>query len=163
MTTCVKCGANLSDGAKYCTECGTRQYAEPVQDFQQSQAQQPQQTVLNMKDNKYAKAKYLILAPLVVFTLIAVCFVISLVMNVPISSTNVVFRFCHTISFLGALLSPLPCLVMTVVGTVIAGKAKKEGLKEYRVFFTIGMIEIIATVLFVLIGGAFLMVIAQLV
>ena len=44
---------------------------------------------------------------------------------------------------LSLIFTALPCMVMSVVGTVFASRAKKEGQTASRKFFALGIIEII--------------------
>ena len=171
MATCFKCGAQLADGINFCGECGAplmvqsqqagmpygqpqpqqagMQYGQPQPQqagMQYGQPQPPRMASTIRREKKYAKAKNLVLSPFIVFAFIAACFVIAMMMNVPMSSTNVIYRFCITVALLGGIAAPLPCLVMTVIGTVLSAKAMKEGFKQYTVFFVIGLIEIVLSV-----------------
>ena len=70
-------------------------------------------------DNKnYKTAKILVLIPLIIFAVMAV----------------------------SALLLPLPCLIMAVMGTVYASRAKAEGAAQAGKFYVIGVIEIIVII-----------------
>ncbi len=94
-------------------------------------------------DNKnYKGARVLILIPIIVFTLTAICLGALAIDYFSTGSdvTAVALIFVGTVS---SLLTTLPCLVIAVLGTVFASRAKKEGIEQAGKFFVIGVIEII--------------------
>ena len=56
------------------------------------------------------------------------------------SAIYTVFAFA---GLMGILLSPLPCLIISIIGTVFAAKAAKEGSAKTPVFLILGIIEIL--------------------
>ena len=94
-------------------------------------------------DNKYHKrAKILILIPIIVFAVNAVCFV-PLTISYLSTGSDVTAVAIVFLASLSLIFTALPCMVMSVVGTVFASKAKKEGQTASRKFFVLGIIEII--------------------
>lgn len=94
-------------------------------------------------NNKYHKrAKILILIPIIVFAVNAVCFV-PLTISYLSTGSDVTAVAIVFLASLSLIFTALPCMVMSVVGTVFASKAKKEGQTASRKFFVLGIIEII--------------------
>jgi len=94
-------------------------------------------------DNKYHKrAKILILIPIIVFAVNAVCFV-PLTISYLSTGSDVTAVAIVFLASLSLIFTALPCMVMSVVGTVFASRAKKEGQTASRKFFVLGIIEII--------------------
>ncbi|MBE6908978.1 MAG: hypothetical protein E7474_05170 [Ruminococcaceae bacterium] len=95
-----------------------------------------------MKSSSYSKAKTLTRIPIIVLAVTAICVVLAAVLR---DSTNKgtlysVFAFAGIIS---AFISPFLCLVISVVGTAFAAKARKEGTTGARKTFTLGIFEIL--------------------
>ena len=107
----------------------------------------------HIKSSNYSKAKTLTLIPVIVLAVIVVCVALAAILRDPTDKGTLytVFAFAGLI---GGFLSPFPCLVISVLGTVFAAKAKKEGTTEARKFFILGLIEILAGVV-----GTFLAII----
>ncbi len=111
-----------------------------------------------MKSGNYSKAKALTLIPIIVLAVTVICMVLATILEVPTNrgALYTIFAFAGLMS---VFISPLPCLVISVAGTVFAVKAVKEGIAEARKFLILGIIEIlvyvVAAVLAVLmfIGG----------
>lgn len=94
-------------------------------------------------DNKYHKrAKILILIPIIVFAVNAVCFV-PLTISYLSTGSDVIAVAIVFLASLSLIFTALPCMVMSVVGTVFASRAKKEGQTASRKFFVLGIIEIV--------------------
>ena len=94
-------------------------------------------------NNKYHKrAKILILLPIIVFVVNAVCFV-PLTISYLSTGSDVTAVAIVFLASLSLIFTALPCMVMSVVGTVFASRAKKEGQTASRKFFALGIIEII--------------------
>ncbi|MCR5789913.1 MAG: hypothetical protein K6G83_08490 [Lachnospiraceae bacterium] len=94
-------------------------------------------------DNKnYRGAKILTLIPIVVFALTIICLGALAFDYFSTGSdvTAVALIFTGTLS---ALFTTLPCLVMSVLGTVLAARAKREGIVQAGRFFVTGIIEIV--------------------
>ncbi|MCR5301208.1 MAG: hypothetical protein K6E49_02080 [Lachnospiraceae bacterium] len=95
-----------------------------------------------MNNKNHTRAKILIMIPVIVFVLTAACLV---PLNISYFSsgsdvTAVAIIFVGTLSLI---ITTVPCLVISIVGTVYAARAKTEGHKESRKFFVIGIIEIV--------------------
>ena len=94
-------------------------------------------------DTKYhKKAKILLLIPVIVFAVNTVCFV-PLTISYLSTGSDVTAVAIVFLASLSLIFTALPCMVMSVVGTVFASRAKKEGQTASRKFFVLGIIEII--------------------
>ena len=106
-----------------------------------------------MKNSNYSKAKTLTLIPIIILVVTVICFVLAAILEGPTGKGGL-----YTIFALAGLASifcsPLPCLVMSIIGTIFASKAKKEGIAEARKYFILGIVEILVSVL-----GTFLAII----
>ena len=99
-----------------------------------------------MKNGNYSKAKVMTLIPVIVFLVTVICFVIASILEVP-TSRGAVYSVLILISIISIFLAPLLCLVISIIGTVFASKAKKEGRSEAKKFFILGLIEILFSIL----------------
>ncbi len=99
-----------------------------------------------MNNRNYAKAKILTLIPVIVLLFTVICFVLATILEGPTNRGTVysVFAFAGLMSLFFA---PLPCQVLSIIGTVFAAKATKEGIKEARKFLILGIIEILVALL----------------
>ncbi len=105
-------------------------------------------------DNKnYLKARKLLLIPVFIILAATVCFGLASILEVP-THRGTVYSILIMIAILSIFLAPLPCLVMSVIGTVFAAKATKEGTAPARKYLVLGIIEILAHVLFVILAVA---------
>lgn len=96
-----------------------------------------------MKNSNYSKAKVLTLIPVVVLVVAGICMALAAIFGAATDRGTLYTIFAFT-GLLGILISPLPCLIMSVIGTVFAAKALKEDAKGARKFFILGLIEILA-------------------
>ena len=98
-----------------------------------------------MKNSNYSKAKTLTLIPLVVLVVTVICMVLSFLLEGPTNKGGLysIFAFAGLMSIF---ISPLPCLVISIIGTVSAAKAKKEGIAKASKYLTLGIIEILVYV-----------------
>ncbi|MBR4223321.1 MAG: hypothetical protein IKR73_00765 [Oscillospiraceae bacterium] len=95
-------------------------------------------------DNKnYKTAKILVLIPLIIFAVMAVSALLYEVAGDPTTNLGMALIGIFAV---GALLLPLPCLIMAVMGTVYASRAKAEGAAQAGKFYVIGVIEIIVII-----------------
>ena len=106
-----------------------------------------------MKNKNYSKAKTLTLIPLFVLALILICAALASVLAVP-TSKGILYTIFAIGALVGGFISPFPCLVLSVIGTVCAAKAKKEGVTNASKYFILGIIEIVVCAI-----GAFLAII----
>lgn len=99
-----------------------------------------------MKNSNYSKAKVLTLIPIIVLAVTVNCMVLATMLGVPTNRGGLytIFAFAGLMSIF---ISPLPCLLISIVGTVFAVKAVKEGTSKAPIFLILGIIEILAYVL----------------
>ena len=98
-----------------------------------------------MKSRNYSKAKVLTLIPVFVLAATVICMVLASLFEVP-TGKGVLYTIFAFAGLMGMLITPFPCLVMSVLGTVFAAKAVKEGAAQSRKFYIIGIIEILVYV-----------------
>ena len=96
-----------------------------------------------MKNSKYSKAKVMTLIPLIVFVVTVICMITATILEVP-TSRGSLYSVIILIGVMSMFLSPLPCLVLSIIGTVFAAKALKEGNTQTKKFLILGILEIIA-------------------
>lgn len=109
-----------------------------------------------MNNRNHKIAKKLILIPIVVFAVTAVCMGLAMILEGP-TARGTLYTIFALIGILSVFLSPLPCLVISIMGTVFAVKATKEGAIPSRKYLAIGVVEIIICVVGVfLVGLAFI-------
>ncbi len=99
-----------------------------------------------MKNRNYLNAKRLTLIPLVVWAVTIVCSVLSLILEFP-THRGAIYSILAIVSLMSILLSPLPCLMLSVLGMVFAIKARKENIVETKKFFVLSIVEIIISIL----------------
>ena len=95
-----------------------------------------------MEQKKYKAAKVLILIPIIIFVLTAICLG-ALSISYFSTGSDVTAVALIFISTMSALLTTLPGLVMAILGTVFSARAKKEGAASLGKFFVMGVIEIV--------------------
>ena len=95
-----------------------------------------------MNNKNYTNAKILTLIPLIIFAVNAVVLV-PLTIDYFSTGSDVTAVALIFTSSLSLILTTLPCLVMSVLGTMYASRAKKEGIEQARRFFVTGIIEIV--------------------
>lgn len=94
-------------------------------------------------DNKdHRRARILTLIPVIVFAVTAVIMV-PLVISYFSTGSDVTAVAIIVAGTLCLIVTTVPCLVMSVVGTVLAARAVKEGQTASRKLFVIGIIEVI--------------------
>ncbi len=98
-----------------------------------------------MKNGNYTKAKILTLIPVIVLALTVICMILATILEGPTGRDTIytIFAFAGLMSIF---LSPLPCLVLSVIGTVFAAKATKEGTAGSIRFLILGIAEILVYV-----------------
>ena len=104
-----------------------------------------------MKNKNYSRARVLTLIPIIVFAVTAICFVLSLMLEVP-TNRGVIYSILAFAAVISMFVSPLPCLILSVLGTTFAAKARKEGAPGSLLFLVLGIIEISVYVLGVIIA-----------
>ena len=98
-----------------------------------------------MKNANHSKAKVLTLIPVIVLALTVICMVLATILEGPTGRGTIytIFAFAGLMSIF---ISPLPCLVLSVIGTVFAIKATKEGAAGTLKFLILGIAEILVYV-----------------
>lgn len=104
-----------------------------------------------MKNSNYSKAKVLTLIPVIVLLVTVICLVLATILEVP-TSRGVIYTIFAFAGLMGIFIPPLPCLLISILGTVYAAKATKEGAAEARKFFILGVMEILVYVVGVLLA-----------
>jgi hypothetical protein len=99
-----------------------------------------------MKNSNYSKAKILTILPIFIMVFVVISLVLAAVLEEP-NSRGALYTIFALVGLIGLVVTPLPCLVMTILGVVNASKAKKEGVKGAGVFLILGIIEIIFSIL----------------
>lgn len=114
-----------------------------------------------MENKNHNRAKILILIPIIVFVVTALCLV-PLTVSYFSTGSDVTAVLMIVVGTFGLIFTTVPCLVVSVVGTVYAAKAKREGWPGSGKFFVIGIIEIIVYSLGVIcmIGAVLITIIA---
>ena len=95
-----------------------------------------------MKNSSYLKAKVLTLIPIIVLAVTVICMVLAAVLEGP-TNRGTLYSVLAFAGLMCVFLSPLPCMVISVVGTVFAAKASKEGTAGARGFIILGIVEIL--------------------
>ena len=106
-----------------------------------------------MKNSNYSKAKVLTLIPIIVLTITVICIVLALKLEVP-ADRDVLYTILAFTSLISLTVAPFLCLVISIIGTVFAAKAIKEGTSKASIFLILGIIEILVSIL-----GTFLAII----
>jgi hypothetical protein len=91
-------------------------------------------------NKNYKIAKILVLVPLIVFAIAVVCFIIATVLEQP-TNRGVLYTAILLIGFLCMLLAPLPCLIVSIIGSLYAYRSKKEGARHGILLFIIGIVN----------------------
>lgn len=104
-----------------------------------------------MKNKNYTIGKILLSIPIVVFAITVICMVLATVLDSPTDRCEICTVFVM-IGILSIIFSPLPCLVVAVLGTVFASKARKEGIPQSNDFFVLGIVEIVVCSAFVVLA-----------
>ncbi len=95
-----------------------------------------------MNNKNQSRAKILTLIPVIVFVITVVIMLLLTISYFSTGSDVTAVAMIFTGSF-SLIITTLPCLVMSVAGTVYAARAKKEGIPASRKYYVIGVIEII--------------------
>ena len=99
-----------------------------------------------MKSGNYSKAKVLTMIPVIVLAFTVICMVLAAILEVP-TSRGVLYTIFAFAGLMGVLISPLPCLVISIIGTVFAARAVKEGTAGALKFLVTGIFEILVCAL----------------
>ena len=93
-----------------------------------------------MNNKNYSRAKVLTLIPVIIFVVIALSLVLSTILEGP-TARGTVYTVFAFIGVVGLFLAPLPCLIVSILGTMFAAKAKNEGITQSKKYFIIGIVE----------------------
>ena len=97
---------------------------------------------LNMKDKNHTIGKILVLIPAIIFFIGMIC-LLPLILDYFSSGSDVIAVAIIFLCSLFLIITPLPCLIMSILGTVFAAKAKKEGVVQAQKFFVLGVVELV--------------------
>ena len=97
-------------------------------------------TMMTMGRN-HKIAKILTLIPVIVFAVTLICMGLAMILEGP-TGRGAIYSIFALIGILCIFLAPLPCLALSVIGTVFAAKAIKEGDSRSRKFLLLGIVEI---------------------
>lgn len=92
-------------------------------------------------NRNYTKAKVLTLIPIIVLAVTVICLVLATILEFP-TDRGALYSICIFVGLMSIFLSPLPCLVISIIGMVSATKAKKEGAVGAEKLFILGIIDI---------------------
>ena len=95
-----------------------------------------------MNNNNYSKARVLTLIPVVVLVATGICMVLATILGEATDRGALYSAFAFG-ALMSVFLAPMPCLVMSVIGTKLAAKAKKEGTPEAQKYFILGLLEVL--------------------
>ena len=98
-----------------------------------------------LKNKDYSKAKVLTLTPLIVLAVTVICMVLATILEGP-TNRGVIYTVFAFAGLMSMFISPLPCLAVSVVGTIFAAKAKKDGVSQALRFLILGIAEILVYV-----------------
>ncbi|MBR3635883.1 MAG: hypothetical protein IKN47_06770 [Lachnospiraceae bacterium] len=100
-----------------------------------------------------SRAKKLIMIPLVILAITFVCLLLASILEIP-AGRGFIYSVCALIGVMSIFLSPLPCLLMSLLGTIFAAKALKEGEKEARLYLIMGLSQVLIFILVLVIAIA---------
>ena len=101
---------------------------------------------LKRQTDDRTRMKVLTLIPVIVLAVTVICMVLAALLEVP-TDRGVLYSILAFVGLMSAFISPVPCLVISVIGTVLAAKAAKEGAAEARIFLVLGITEILVYVM----------------
>ena len=96
-----------------------------------------------MNNKNYLRAKIFTLIPIAVFVVTVICFVLAMLLEAP-TDKGTAYSVFGLIGIFSIILSPLPCLGLSVVGIIFSIKAKKDGISKAILFLVLGIIEILS-------------------
>ena len=95
-----------------------------------------------MNNKNHTIAKILLLIPIAIFFIIVLCLLIAFMLETP-TNKGVFYSLFALVGLAGMFLSPLPCLMMSLAGTIFAVIATKEGSAKSPKFIVLGAIELL--------------------
>ena len=101
-----------------------------------------------MKNNRvFTAAKWLTVIPLALLGLTLVCLAVGFLSDAQKIGDDFA-SFFALIGFIGMVALPWPCLILSVIGTVLAGRARNEGCAEAKRCGRVGIAAVILSVIF---------------
>ena len=98
-----------------------------------------------MASSKLKKAKALVGIPIAVLVIGIACFALSMVLEKP-TDRGTVYSVVSAVWLFGLFLAPIPCFVMSLVGTVMAANVKKSGEQGANGTVILGVMELLIAV-----------------
>ena len=97
-------------------------------------------------------ARSMVMIPIIIFAVTVISFILAVLLEGPTDkgAVYVLFAFISIVSFF---MAPLPCLIISVIGTVLAVKAIRAGDSKARKYLFIGIIEIAVTAVFTVVAA----------
>ena len=95
----------------------------------------------NIQNRNYLRARVLTLIPVIVFAVTVICMVLAVILEVP-TNRGTVYSALALIALMSIMISPAPCMALSIMGLIFAIKAIKEGTKKGIIFLALGIIEI---------------------
>ena len=96
-------------------------------------------------------ARSMVMIPIIIFAVTVISFVLAVILEGPTDRGAVYVLFAF-ISIISIFMAPLPCLIISVIGTVLAVKAIRAGDSKARKYLFIGIIEIAVTAVFTVVA-----------
>ena len=96
-------------------------------------------------------ARSMVMIPIIIFAVTVISFILAVLLEGPTDKGAVYVLFAF-ISIISIFMAPLPCLIISVIGTVLAVKAIRAGDSKARKYLFIGIIEIAVTAVFTVVA-----------
>ena len=96
-------------------------------------------------------ARSMVMIPIIIFAVTVISFVLAVILEGP-TDKGAVYALFAFISIISIFMAPLPCLIISVIGTVLAVKAIRAGDSKARKYLFIGIIEIAVTAVFTVVA-----------
>ncbi|SEM53079.1 MULTISPECIES: hypothetical protein [unclassified Butyrivibrio] len=90
-------------------------------------------------------SRILVLIPIIVFVVTIICWVLASMLEAP-THRGTIYSIFAMVGLIGIFLAPLPCLIISVLGTIFAVKSVKDGSKPSRKYLFLGILEILANI-----------------
>ncbi len=96
--------------------------------------------------DKKTQARLFTGAPLIVGVCLALSFGLACILEFPTNNGTVYTIFAFT-SIMGSMLTPLPCIISSIMGIIYAVKLKKQGEKTIYLIL-VGIFNIVVAIVF---------------
>ena len=97
-------------------------------------------------------ARSMVMIPIIIFAVTVISFVLAMLLEGPTDKGAVYALFAFR-GIISIFMSPLPCLIISVIGTVLAVKAIRAGDSKARKYLFVGIIEIAVTAVFAVLAA----------